>query len=155
GMLATVREYALERLSASGEEEAPRRRQAAYYLALAERAEPHLRGPEQVRWLARLDAEHDDLRAALDWALQPGQAGMALRIGGALHRSWSGQGHKAEGLGWLGRALALDAPVPAGVRARALTGAARLALEGGGGARAAAYLDECLAIWRDLGDSHG
>ena len=84
-MLETIREFALERLVARGDGEAVRRRHAAFYLVLAEEAEPGLLGPQQREWLERLDSERDNIRAALDWALDAGEAEVGLRIGcGAL-----------------------------------------------------------------------
>src|SRR5205823_6423583 len=88
-MLETIREYGLEALTANGEMEGGRRAHAAYYLALAEEAEPELEGPQQVTWLERLEREHDNLRAAMQWSLE--QRGtrqrreMALRLGSALN----------------------------------------------------------------------
>jgi predicted ATPase len=93
-MPATIREYGLETLASAGEMESTRRAHAAYYLALAEQAELELGGPQQGAWLERLEREHDNLRAALQWSLE--QAGndeargdkrsleIALRLGGAL-----------------------------------------------------------------------
>ena len=82
GMLETVREYALERLAASGEEDAARAAHAAYFLALAERAEPHLLLAGQEAWLDRLEAEHDNLRAALAWLAGRGGGGAVPAAGG-------------------------------------------------------------------------
>ncbi|HEX6737279.1 MAG TPA: adenylate/guanylate cyclase domain-containing protein, partial [Vicinamibacteria bacterium] len=82
-MLDTIREYGRERLEANGEAAAIERAHAAYYLALAEEAEQALLEPRQAAWLARLDEEHDNLRAALDWARAHGQAAVALRLAGA------------------------------------------------------------------------
>jgi predicted ATPase len=86
-MLETIRAYALERLEHSGEGELCRRLHAEYYLALAEQAAPALVGPDQGRWLAHLDLEHNNLRAALGWSLQePGRAPIGLAIAGAIWR---------------------------------------------------------------------
>ena len=87
-MLDTIREYGRERLEANGEAAAIERAHAAYYLALAEEAEQGLLGPRQAAWLARLDEEHENLRAALGWARAHGQAAVALRLVGALGRYW-------------------------------------------------------------------
>src|SRR5262249_44891445 len=77
-MLATIREYALERLEQRGEAEAVRRWHAEYFLALAEEAEPDLTGPRQVAWLARLDRDLDNLRAALGWSIEQHETQMSL-----------------------------------------------------------------------------
>jgi len=87
-LLETIREYALERLAAGGELEATRRRHAAYFLTLAERAEPELTGPQQVRWLNRLEGELDNLRAALGWSLE-WDAEAGLRLASALGGFWA------------------------------------------------------------------
>ncbi len=116
-MLETIREYALERLEASGEAEAIRRRHADYYLALAEQAEHMLAGEQQVLWLNRLEQEHENLRAALTWVFQEAggahphlQAALqerALRLVGALWLFWSIHCHYREAKQWLQAALAL------------------------------------------------
>ena len=91
-MLETIHEYASERLQESGEAEEIRERTRRYFLALAEEAAPELTGADQVSWMERLEAEHDNLRAALSWSLEAGDTESALRIGGALWRFWGVQG---------------------------------------------------------------
>jgi len=157
-MLETVREYALGHLTASGESEAVSRRHAAYYLALGEEAEPHLAGERQAPWLARLAREHDNLRAALDWSLGAGAEPLvALRLAAAIWRFWLTRGYAGEGRRWLGRALAAAPAVEAtaAVRAQALAAAGALAHSQGDYARAAASTEECLILWRALGDQAG
>jgi len=121
-LLETTRHYARERLAASGEGERVRQTHAAYYLALAEAAEPQVRGREQATWLARLSVEHDNLRAALAWARarDAGDTGassrdtreraeIGLRLAGALWRFWRARGYLREGRAWLDAALARTA----------------------------------------------
>jgi predicted ATPase/transcriptional regulator with XRE-family HTH domain len=103
-MLVTIHGYAQERLVESGEADAIRRQHALYYLALAERAEPLLRGAEQQPWLDRLEREHDNLRAALGWALAQGEGELAQRLAGALWRFWAGRGYLTEGRAGMQRA---------------------------------------------------
>jgi len=129
GFLETVRAYAQERLEESGEGARAAGRHAAYYLALAERAEQALWGPDQASWFRRLDAEQDNLRAALTWALAQDEVALALRIAGALWRFWIYHGDYA---GWrrvieAALARAVGAAVPASVRAKALNAAGWLA----------------------------
>ncbi|MBA2570183.1 MAG: adenylate/guanylate cyclase domain-containing protein, partial [Chloroflexi bacterium] len=106
-MLETIREYALERLAATGAEDAIRRRHADTFLALAEAAEPHLTGADLAQWLDRLTHEHDDVRAALSWAIETGEAATGLRIGYAVWRFWHQRGHLREGRDWLSRLVGL------------------------------------------------
>ena len=152
-MLETIREYALERLDEGGEAEATRRAHARFFLALAEAAAPRLLGPEQAAWLGRLAAEHDNLRAALAWAIarDPDQA---LRLAGGLWRFWEVRGHLAEGRGWLERALAAGGAAPR-MRATALNGAGNLAWAQGDLARADELHAAALALRRELGDAGG
>jgi predicted ATPase len=127
-MYETIRAYAGEELAAGGEREATERRHAACFLALAERAEPLLRGKEQAQWLARLDADHDNLRAALAWARDAGEAEIGLRLAGALWWYWNLRAMFTEGALWLTTMLALPAAhVPPAIRAKALNGAGVMA----------------------------
>jgi predicted ATPase/DNA-binding SARP family transcriptional activator/DNA-binding CsgD family transcriptional regulator len=116
GMLETVRQFAKEQLEASGEAEAVRRRHLGHFLRLAETARPGLVGPEAVRWLELLDAEHDNLRAALAWALERGERTLASRLAGALARFWELRGHLTEGRRWLDRVLDPPSRLPPGDR---------------------------------------
>src|SRR6185503_7998025 len=104
-MLETIREYALERLDASPDAEAVRGRHAARFLALVEEAAPHLLRVERRTWLARLDREHDNLRAAFDFCAGSGRIAEALRMAAALWRFWQFRGHLREGLQRVRRVL--------------------------------------------------
>ena len=146
-MLETVREFGLEQLAAAGEREATLRQHAATYLSLAEAAGPGLRGPAQATWLARLEVEHDNLRAALRWAWEGGHAEMGLRLAGPLASFWQAHGHLSEGRAWLERLLALlpgeGQTVSTQIHARALSAAGLLGL-------AARRLRASRAALRDL-----
>jgi len=107
-LLETIRQYAHEKLSASGEEQEIRDRHLAFYLRFAEAAEPRLRSGEQMVWLERVEAEYDNLRAALDWSRESGNSDHVLRLAGALGYFWEIRGDAREGCKWLDEALALS-----------------------------------------------
>jgi predicted ATPase/DNA-binding SARP family transcriptional activator len=130
-MLETVREYALERLSASGEEDETRRRHLDHFVALAEDAEPQLADGDQAVWLARLEDEHDNLRAALAFALETGDSSSALRLVWGVRIFWHSHGYLAEGRQALGSAIAATGDVPSELRANAHNMAGILAGEQG------------------------
>jgi len=154
-MLQTVLEYARERLEASGEE-AVRHRHAAYFLALAEQAEPQLYRSEQRAWQERLDTEHDNLRAALWWSVVGGDAAYGLRLGGALWRFWWVRGYLSEGRRWLDEVLRTTAATALGaVRGRALHGAAWLADGQGDIAQARSLAAQSLSLFREADDKSG
>jgi predicted ATPase/transcriptional regulator with XRE-family HTH domain len=157
GMLETIREYGLEQVAEAGEEAEMRDRHAAWCLELAERAEPELTGPEQEHWYAHLDAEHDNVRAALAWTLERGQAGaqFALRFGAALYRYWATFGHFEEGRRWLDLALARDQGSPTAARAHAMLGAGVMGWLQGDYARSTAWTEGAQAVFRALGDRTG
>ena len=151
-MLETIREYALERLDASGEADSLRQAHARFFLDLAEAAEPQLTGPDQVLWLDRLGTEHDNLRAALGWLERSSEREPWLRLSGALWRFWWVRGHMTEGRGWLARALAETDGLPPAVRAKSLSGAGILAESQGDYVQAKALHEESLALARQSGD---
>jgi hypothetical protein len=126
-MLETIREYAGERLVAAGEEECVKERHRDYFLALAEEAELKLVGAEQAEWLQRLDEEHENLRAGLDWSLVEAGSGAGLRLCGALQRFWWTRGHLAEGREWCVRVPGKGGGGRTRERAKVLNGAGVLA----------------------------
>ncbi len=153
-LLETVREYALERLEERGEVERMRARHAEYFLMLAERAELELTGPRQGSWLDRLEAEHDNCRAALAWS-SGGNVALNLRLAAALGRFWHVRGHRREGHCWLRDAVRLGADEPAWIRAKVLNRAGALAVDEGLFDEARALLEESLVLYRRLGDVEG
>src|SRR5262249_7647604 len=122
---------ALERLSAAGEEEDTRRRHLEHFVALADEAEPGLAGSDQARWLARVESEHDNLRAALGYAFETGDSGSALRLAVGVRRFWQIHGYLAEGRESLESALALPHDDPSELRANGFNMAGILAGEQG------------------------
>jgi tetratricopeptide (TPR) repeat protein len=155
GVLEPVRQYALERLRESDQERQARTRHAAFFLTLAERAEPELWKPNQLEWLDRLEIDHDNLRAALSWTTEQGHDETGLRLSLALQRFWSVRGYLDEGRRWLETALyARPSPEPS-IRASALHGIGRMALEQGDRTLADTVLQESLALRRGLGDNGG
>ncbi len=160
----TIREYARERLLASGEQTQLQMRHAHYFLSLAEHAYIELWGASQSLWLTRLENEHDNLRAALRWSQvevertggkNEDAADVGIRLAGALMRFWEVHGHFSEGRQWLERALRAGAGVPARERANALYGAGNLARQQGDYARAVELHEQSIALWQQLGDKQG
>ncbi len=156
-MLEVLRECALEKLRASGEEQAIRRRHAGYYVALVEATRPGLDGGKQGELLQALEAENDNIRAVLRWSLEggPETAETALRLSGALGRFWMIRSYATEGRRWLEQALNAAASVitiPPFVRIRALTAAGGLANEQGDYLAARPLRDEALSLAQAEGD---
>jgi predicted ATPase/DNA-binding SARP family transcriptional activator len=155
-MLETIRVFGLERLEAESELLAARRAHAAAMLALAEAAEPDLSGPDQVAALDRLEADHDNLRAALAWALEATEgAELCGRFGSALWRFWLAKSHFAEGIGWLDRLLEAGEIGPAAARTETFFGAASLLNRLGEYGRARELHEQALVRWRAAGDRRG
>jgi predicted ATPase/class 3 adenylate cyclase len=145
-MLETIHEFAKGKLEGSGGADAVRRAHAEYFLTLAEETEPGLRGPEQGTWLERLDLEHDNIRAALSWAVEKGEAELGLRLAGALRPFWYSRGHFDEGKRWLTDTLAQGERASALARAKALEGLSWLADVQGDLHGAEAAADEGLRL---------
>jgi predicted ATPase/class 3 adenylate cyclase len=155
-MLGTIREYGLECLKAAGEWESARRAHLRHFLGLAEQAEAELTGPRQSLWLDRLESEHGNLRAALSWAEEHGEAEEGLRLAAALWRFWLTRGHMREGRERLERLLALPgAGARTSARARGLHGLGTIILEISDSSQARPFLEESLSIWRERGDKKG
>jgi predicted ATPase len=155
-MLETIREYALEKLEASGEESLTKRAHAAYCLVLAEEQPADQSGAEGPEWMERLALEHDNFRAALEWLTETGDAEWGLRLGTALFRFWEMREYLAEARSRLGELLKLPrAAAPTKARARALFAAGVLAAEQGDYVSADALTRESLDIARHLGDNQG
>src|SRR5215210_2414060 len=150
-MLETIREFALEKFEESDDTEAIRCAHAEYFLALAEEAEPELWGPEDAAWLNQLEQEHDNMRAALSWAIGHEEAELALRLGGALRWFWNMGGYYGEGRSWLEAALARDGWAPAHARAKVLEGVGWLANQQGDLDRAEAAAEEGLELSTEAG----
>jgi predicted ATPase/transcriptional regulator with XRE-family HTH domain len=130
-LLDLVREYAAEQAASAGDLETFQRRHAGYFLALAERAEPELRGPGQQAWYARLLEDEGNFRGALTWALRARDGETALRLAGALWMFWRWAGLFAEGRAWLTAALATGRDCPPETRLQGLWGAGWLAFHQG------------------------
>jgi predicted ATPase/DNA-binding CsgD family transcriptional regulator/Tfp pilus assembly protein PilF len=153
-LLETIREFARERLELSGKSDETSRCHAEWYVALAEKAEIELRRPEQAVWLTRLNAEHDNLRAALAWAIAH-DAEFGVRIADALWLYWYIQGHLAEGQRWLERSLATGTDVSPAIRAAALNNLGNLVYELGDLARAQSLYEQSLALRQEISDRSG
>lgn len=151
-LLETIRQYARDRLIESGDVEKVRERHQAFFVAFAEEAAPHLRGREQAAWIHRLETEHDNLRAALEWRSDEA----SLRMVGVIWQLWGVRGYLSEGRTRLTSALAgTDAQARTRLRARALNGAGGLAWSQGDYLAAQALHEEALTIQRALGNEWG
>jgi predicted ATPase/DNA-binding XRE family transcriptional regulator len=155
GMLETIREYALEKLRERGEEQQCRQRHAACYLALVEEGIVHLRGAGQGEWLAKLEAEHDNMRSALGWAISSGQIEVALRMSTALRWFWHFRNYISEGRYWLAAALAAAQGLRTSEKADALMSFGVLAVRQGDYTEAIEALEESLSIFRERHDELG
>jgi predicted ATPase/DNA-binding CsgD family transcriptional regulator len=154
-MLETIRAFGLEQLAASGEEPWVRRALASWSLALAEETEPPLLGLLESRSFARLEADLGNLRLALTWLEETGNAVTALRLAAALGAFWYFRGHLEEGRGWLEHTLAKGVDAPPLVRAKALFWLGTLSVFRGDAPRGPSLLLESLELYRQTGDRVG
>jgi predicted ATPase len=157
-MLECLREFAAELLPEDEAQEVARRH-ARYFTGLAEEAETYLNGPQQTEWYARLEVEHDNFRAALNFCSQDENLqseAAALRLAGALYRFWLVRGYYTEGRQWLADTLAspiAQAHTPA--RAKALNAAGGMARVQSDYAAARSLHEESLELCQELGDKLG
>jgi non-specific serine/threonine protein kinase len=151
-MLETIREYAAERLAASGEDEAIRAHHASFFAELGMQAELGIHGAEEMRWRHQLDADHANLRAALTWGAEHDPE-LMLRLAGALWRFW--WSHLTEGRAWLERALACGSDAPAPVRVKALGSASIVASMQGAAGRGTSLARDSVALAEQSGDRPG
>jgi predicted ATPase/class 3 adenylate cyclase len=151
-MLATIREYALEHLLDTGDNEDLLRRHALEFARFAEEADEGLRTGDQLLWFDRLEAEHDNLRAALDSSAASGDDETALRLGGALGWFWYTHGHALEGCSRLTDLLARTEGVPDELRARPLYALGVLLDQRGEPQRAAELVGRSLLVFREQGE---
>lgn len=154
-MLETIREYGLERLEKAGELSAARERHGETFLALAEEAASAMDKGEPNGWLERLDAEHDNLRAALTWAKDLPESDTMLRLVAALWPFWEIRGHFAEGRAWLEQTLDRGDTPPDPALATVTAGAGSIARLQGDSARAIELLNRALLLWQQLEDRRG
>ena len=152
-LLETIREYALERLEVSGEAETMRRQHANFFLAMAEESFPMMNNAEQATWFRRLEADHDNLRAALRWTLEQKEVQMGLLLAGELGCGfWMACNHEREGRRWLEQVLAQPgAEARTLARTKALRGLGLLAQAQGDFPEAQRMLKESVSISRELG----
>jgi len=155
--LETIREYARDRLIESGEAKDALRRHRDWFLEMVARAEPtFFQGAESGEWLQRLDAEHDNLRAALQWSLdEPGEGRQGLQLAAGLWRFWEIRGHLAEGRVWLEAFLQATAGEVSALQADAYTGAGILAFMLGDHEGASALHQRSLELHRQVGGPDG
>jgi predicted ATPase/DNA-binding CsgD family transcriptional regulator len=150
-MLETIREYALERLAESGEEETTRAAHSRHFLALAKAAESRLIVTGSATWVERLAIERPNLRLAVDWALSHGEADAILHLAGTLLSFVYERGEPGEALAWLETALAAGCDVAPEIRVDALFTASALAQVQGDFARSIAFSEEALTMAREVG----
>jgi len=151
-MLQPIREYALERLRESGELDAARNRHAGYYLALAEQAAAQYFGAQEGIWFYRLEAEHENFRAALRWAAERRDGELSLHLAVALGDLWAVRGSVHEGRRWLQDARVLGVDSSALLRAKALAAEGLLAMLQGDYLQARTLMQEGLALAEALHD---
>ena len=152
-MLEPIRQFSAQRVEEAGEASALRDHHLAWCVALARDAERELTGPSQQRWMDRLEQEHDNLRAALDWSQQDPRAATAgLQLATSLWRFWATRGHLTEGRRWLEATIGTATEAPDALRATAMNAAGNLASDQGDHAPAVALIAASLELRRPLSD---
>jgi tetratricopeptide (TPR) repeat protein len=156
-MLETLREFGLDQMEASGEQDMIHHRHANFFLALAEQGESRLESVGQVQWMNRMEQEHDNLRAALEWSkTAEGTAEICLRLAGALGLFWEVRGYFSEGRDRLaGLLLTNPAQGQSAARAKLLARAAELAYRQSDYPATTSFAGESLTIYREVGDKQG
>ena len=161
-MLETIHEYGLECLAATGELRTCQVAYVHFFLMLAEQAEPELQGPHQAVWVKRLEHEHDNLRATLEWALEDAVDGqvanrrdIALRLSSALWPFWWTRSYYSEACTFLERTLARSEEADVPLRAKVLQASAKVTLHQSDYARAEGLAELSLALYRELGNTPG
>ncbi|MGI8550793.1 MAG: tetratricopeptide repeat protein [Dehalococcoidia bacterium] len=154
-MLESIRDYALERLAAAGEVDTLRRQHAHAFLDLAHQAQARLTGPDARAWLEGLEAEHNNLRAALAFAMDASDRELGLRLCGALWSFWEIRGHISEGRRWLSAFLSGAGHTPIALRMQALLGAGALAQHQGQYATAITWIEQSLELARERHNEQG
>ncbi len=156
-LLETIRQYGRERLLEAGESGSVRDRHLEYFLGLAQQVDREIE-EESIAlgdWLNRVEAEHDNLRTALEWALEAKDTEIAVQLAGALGVFWGARGYYGEGREWLDKALSRSSMTASTLRAKALTRAGGLAIAQGDYLQARALLEDGLALNRQLEDKRG
>ena len=151
-LLETIRDYARERLRESGQWKEAHDRHAAHFLKLAESASAGLEGPGQVAWLDRLEAEHDNLGAAISWLLDQDQPGPALQLGAMTWQYWWLRGHTEELARYSEATVASGEKLPPGQLSYAQIGLGVLLILRGDKGRAQGLFEQALALFGQLGD---
>jgi predicted ATPase/DNA-binding SARP family transcriptional activator len=147
-----LRHYGWQKLEQAGEAAETQHRHLAYFLGLAEAAEPHLQEMQSTAWLKQLEVEEDNLRAALTWSLAGGDVEAGLGLAGASWLFWWLRGHIGEGRAWLEALLEKNEPAPPALRARAYRGAGGLAYYQSDLSHAQRYMEQALALYQEIGD---
>ena len=156
-MLVTIRHFAQERLQDLGEVEKTRDWHLAYFLEMAEQADREIRGPQQLRWFDHLEYEHDNLRAALTWALESKKAESGLRLAGGLAFFWFVRGYLREAIAWLERVLAQGQGASKAVEAKALSYLGTISSDGENRDldRSTNMLNKSLSLYQEVEDDSG
>jgi predicted ATPase/class 3 adenylate cyclase len=155
GMLETIREFAGELMGDLGDEAATQRRHADHFLALALDSESHLTSDDQVQWLNRFEYEHDNLQAALQWALEAGEPERGADAAAAMWRFWQQRGYLSVGRSWLERLISASGPDQTATLAKAHLAAGSIAYYQGDNETTDQQYRKALAIYQALDDRHG